>query len=114
MKATVAVVIPFYNGHEYSDKLIGSIDKAAAGISCKVFIIDNSPEQMAIPLSVCNNLVVEIVRTQPAIGYGKACNQGFDLCRKEGIGFIIIANQDGYFSKDMIAGLLGPFEKDGS
>jgi GT2 family glycosyltransferase len=114
MKASVGIVIPFYNGHKYLKELMESVAVAGRDFSCKVFIIDNSPENMAIEPGADVGITVEIIREKPGIGYGKACNRGFELCRKEGFDYIIISNQDGYFSRDMIRNLLNPFEKDES
>ncbi len=111
-KLKIGVVVPFYNGHQYLDKLIESFDVAAAGLDCVLYVIDNSPADQVISMSYKSKMAVEVIREKPGIGYGRANNRGYELCKELGFDFIIIANQDAYVSPNFIRDLLFPFSKD--
>lgn len=111
-KYKIGIIIPFYNGHQYLDKLLRSINEASAGFVCVVLIIDNSSHKKKINIPEGLNLQIEVIKEKESIGYGKACNSGFELCRQKNIDYIIIANQDGYFSHKMIKSLVYPFTID--
>jgi N-acetylglucosaminyl-diphospho-decaprenol L-rhamnosyltransferase len=110
----VGVIVPFYKGYKYLEKLTESIEKAANGYSCTLFIIDNSPENLPIESKTSINLPMVVIREKQGIGYGKACNVGYARCKQEGFDYIIVVNQDGYVSEGLMRGLLQPFEKDKS
>ncbi|GGB08525.1 glycosyltransferase [Puia dinghuensis] len=110
----IGIVVPFYNGHEYLDRLIASVEKAAAGLHVTLFIVDNSPEGPPLEIARKGSVPVEIIRERPGIGYGKACNAGFERCKKAGFDYILVVNQDGYLSDGLIRGLLVPFREDKS
>jgi GT2 family glycosyltransferase len=57
-------------------------------------------------------MTVEIIREKARIGYGKANNAGFRLCRERGFDYLIIANQDGWVSEHLIRELIAPFQND--
>ena len=110
----IGIVVPFYNGHEYLDRLIASVEKAAAGLHVTLFIVDNSPEGPPLEIARKGAVPIEIIRERPGIGYGKACNAGFARCKKAGFDYIVVVNQDGYLSDGLIRGLLAPFREDTS
>jgi GT2 family glycosyltransferase len=112
MEEKIGIVIPFYNGHKYLDKLIESFDLAEGDNDCTIYIIDNSPIDKAIELKYKSKIQVEIIREKPAIGYGKASNKGFEICKQLDFDFIIISNQDAYVSPNFIDELLSPFSQD--
>lgn len=107
----IGIVIPFYNGYQYINKLLESISLSSSGFCCKVYIIDNSLYKSEIK-NTNSNLLLEVISEKPGIGYGKACNIGYQLCCKEGMDYMIITNQDGYFSERLIETLIKPFSID--
>jgi GT2 family glycosyltransferase len=112
MEEKIGIVIPFYNGHKYLDRLIESFDVAAAGRECFLYIIDNSPKDKVVEIKYLSEIPVQVVREMPAIGYGKASNKGFELCKERGYDYVIISNQDAYVSPNFISELLAPFNRD--
>lgn len=111
-KQKIGIVVPFFNGHKYLDKLIESFDLAGEGHSCALYIIDNSPAESQVDIKYKARMPVEVIRERPAIGYGKANNKGFQICADLGYDFVIIANQDAYVSRNFIHDLLSPFGQD--
>jgi GT2 family glycosyltransferase len=108
----IGIVIPFYNGYQYLDRLIDSFDIAARELDCSLYIIDNSPGKQPIEIPHKSNLAIEIIKEKPGIGYGRACNRGYQFCKDQGIDYLIIANQDGYVSDSFIREMLLPFQQD--
>ncbi len=52
------------------------------------------------------------MRTKPYIGFGKACNAGYEYFKKRDFEFVLISNQDGRFGKDLISKLIQPLVSD--
>jgi GT2 family glycosyltransferase len=108
----IGIIVPFYDGHLWLNKLVESFDHAAADYDCVLYIIDNSPENKEVEVRHPLSLKVEVIREKPGIGYGKACNRGYQICKDQGYDYLIIANQDGYVSSNFIKELLYPFQQD--
>ena len=108
----IGIVVPFYNGHQYINRLVKSFDKAAETFDCTLYIIDNSPINQPIEVANLLNLKMEVIREKPGIGYGKASNRGYEICKELGFEYIIIANQDGYVSDSFIQDIILPFQQD--
>ncbi len=102
MEPKIGIIVPFFNGHKYLDRLIESFDRAAEGLNCTLYIIDNSPAGEVVEMKFTCRIPVEVIREKAAIGYGRACNRGYAICKELGYDYIIIANQDGYVSKNFI------------
>ena len=108
----IAIVIPFYNGYQYLDRLIDSFDLASRELECSLYIIDNSPGNQPIEIPHKSSLAIEVLREKPGIGYGKACNRGYQHCKELGYDYLIVANQDGYVSENFLRELLLPIQHD--
>ncbi len=108
----IGVVVPFYNGHRWINRLVDSFNLAAVNVECTLLIIDNSPGNIPIEIPVQKNISVELIREKAGIGYGKANNRGYDVCKERGFDFVIVANQDGYVSDQFISEILAPFHQD--
>jgi GT2 family glycosyltransferase len=108
----VGIVIPFYNGHQWLNRLVQAFDNASHGYECTLFIIDNSPGNLTVEVGLSTGISVEVIREKPGLGYGKACNVGYQRCKERGFEYIIVANQDGYVSQNFIREILNPFHQD--
>lgn len=80
------IVIPFFNGHQYIDKLLDSIPE-----SIPVIIVDDLSEK---PLASRPN--TEIIRLENKGYFTGAVNAGIEACDND----VLILNQDTYFTDD--------------
>jgi len=108
-KITIGIIIPFYEGTNYFDKLFVSIKGAIIQIEGKaearILVIDNSDADYSIYFKAYQNQIIYI-REQKKLGYGKACNVGYRFCRNENMDYIQIVNQDGILDVNCLSRLL--------
>lgn len=101
----IAVVIPFYEGEAYIQQCVASLQKEQA--ACPIYIIDNSPSPSQL-LATWTAEGVTIMRTQPKIGFGRACNVGAYRAVADGAEVIVILNQDTVVAANFIEYLTRP------
>lgn len=97
MTLKVGIIIPFYGGSGYLEKLLNSIFSDSPEMDTKVYIVDNSKAEERLSINFVNDDRVAVINTQTGIGYGKACNIGYKKCLEDGRTIAVIVNQDGYF-----------------
>jgi N-acetylglucosaminyl-diphospho-decaprenol L-rhamnosyltransferase len=108
----VAVVIPFYGGADYLPALLNSVFEDQEKYVIKIYIVDNSKlNEKLNPLSIQDTNVC-IIDAGEGIGYGRACNIGYKQCIKDGVDFLVVVNQDGYFAKGSLTELLNALISD--
>lgn len=111
----VGIVIPFYDGLDYLDKLTSSIyDSIMDGyFNVEILLVDNSPTNYKDEI---NKRFPSVKYARPGIniGYGKASNEGYRYFKERVFDYVIVSNQDGYFHKNLIESLISPFIKDES
>jgi len=108
----VGIIIPFYGGSSYLERLISSMDLDNEIYNKKLFIIDNSlPDEKIDRSKFDNNSQIEIIDVGVGLGFGKACNIGFNKCKEDNCEFIIVVNQDGYFASNSINLMIDTLEK---
>ncbi|MBV6641984.1 MAG: glycosyltransferase family 2 protein [Cyclobacteriaceae bacterium] len=87
----LAVVIPFYEGHEQIQACIKSVTGSNGWDSSDlVIVVDNSPHRF----ENINPEQVKVIVTQPGLGFGKANNLGYEYARDHGFELVCILNQD--------------------
>ena len=101
----VGVIIPFYSGHAYLYRLLNSIVELKPFYNLTIYIVDNSVEKDKLDKNFKFDSV-QLVQTKPGIGYGKACNIGYEKCLEDAVDIAIIVNQDGYFADGAIVSLV--------
>lgn len=106
MNIKVGIVIPFYGGTGYLEKLLNSIFYDDSEMDIKVYIIDNSKANERLPISFVKDDRVSVIGTQIGIGYGKACNIGYQKCLEDDKEIMLVVNQDGYFTQGSIKRLI--------
>lgn len=94
----IGIVIPFFGGNQFLSTLLRSLHTERADIELLVFLIDNSRPGETASEDVLKSFNVELIRTEAALGYGKACNIGFARCVQALCDVIMVVNQDGYFA----------------
>lgn len=100
----VAVVIPFYNGDHLIKACVSSILGSDHPVS-KIYIIDNSTKPTKVIDFFSDSSLIKVIKTKPAIGFGRACNIGLEQAILDDNDVAIIMNQDAIFQKKAI-GLL--------
>lgn len=91
----VGVVIPYFNGENYIEKCLDSIFKTDT-YEVYAILIDNS----SVPQKKLSQVIskyqknIFYYKTEPKIGFSRAVNIGAKLALKQGVGVIIILNQD--------------------
>ncbi len=99
----VGIIIPFYGGNRYLKRLISSMCLDDGIYDKKVFLVDNSLPTEKVDLNILEGDVnVEIIESGVGLGFGKACNIGFNRCKELGFDYILIVNQDGYFHQNTL------------
>jgi len=93
------VVIPYYNGEQYIERCIHSLD----GYPKKnVFVIDNSEEKIDLAINA-----TVIKTTKSKIGFAKAVNIGLEISYQDASAtHILVLNQDAYFQNGHFSKLL--------
>jgi GT2 family glycosyltransferase len=102
----IGVIIPFYGGSAYIDKLLNSVLEDKGALDIHVYIVDNSKQEEKLDKSSVNYEDVFILDCPAGLGYGKACNIGYRKCCDEKCDIAIIVNQDGYFSSESLKKLV--------
>ena len=94
---SLLLIIPFYNGLKYTNRLIESIVSTNIGIPFKILFVDNSELNHRINGRFGENQNIIVIETDPRVGYGRACNLGFQYAIDMNFSHAMIVNQDGYF-----------------
>lgn len=102
MSTKVGIVIPFYGGAGYLEKLLNSIFNDSAELDINVYIVDNSKPHERLPISSVKDARVSVINAPAGIGYGKACNIGYKKCVENNKEIMLVVNQDGYFAPGSI------------
>lgn len=102
----VGVIIPFFGGNKYLPTLLDSIHFNTKSYDLNVYIIDNSRSSDRVKSNLIERTGIKVIETDPAIGYGKACNIGYVHCKTDGCDILVVVNQDGYFAKGALMQLL--------
>ena len=82
------IVIPFYNGHQYLDRLLPSIPE-----NIPVILVDDLSDK---PLNQVDRPNTEIIRLTEKGYFTGAINKGIEACKND----VLILNQDTYFTDD--------------
>lgn len=113
-KLKLGIIIPFYEGFLYFDKLFHSLIDAIIQIEQKnetcLLIIDNSITDNSIFFKPFEKNIIYL-RTKKRLGFGRACNIGYKYFKEKGFDFVQIINQDGYVDKFCLSRLINTMLK---
>ena len=107
----IGIVLPFYGGNSYLNRLISSLGIEDGQFSKILYIIDNSLESEKCDVKYSNHTNISIIDAGIGIGYGKACNIGFNKCKDDNCDYVIVVNQDGYFAPNSLNLMIDTLEK---
>ena len=102
----IGIIIPFYGGSLYLNKLLHSIFLDSEEFDLSVFIIDNSMDDERLDQDHVRDQKVFVINAPVGIGFGKACNIGYRKCVEEKMDYLTVMNQDGYFSEGSLRKLV--------
>ena len=107
-KLELTIIIPYYKGYKHIYKCVNSIYIPSNIKSrSKILIIDNDWDSngLALDFFTTNIDIVEIVKTKPNLGFGRAINYGLRLIANK-YKYVIFLNQDCLLNSNLIAGLV--------
>lgn len=93
-------------GGKYLEKLLESITVEGNKCCLSIIIVDNSRKLERIEPQYLNDNRIILIEAETGIGFGKACNIGYEMCKNLGFEIIVVLNQDGYFSSGSLDNLL--------
>ena len=96
----VAVIIPYYKGEEFIRDCVSSV---LGDAPVRIIIVDNDPSKETL---VIENNMVEVLKTQPGIGFGRAVNVGIELAISKGFEILVLLNQDTVIRKSSLKELI--------
>jgi GT2 family glycosyltransferase len=108
----VGVVIPFFNGHIFLDKLLQELE-GDRDFELFVFIVDNSILSEKIAVKPRAIFPLEILSVGEGMGYGRACNVGYKTCRELGLDYMVVMNQDGFLPIVSLSNLIHVLRRSG-
>lgn len=107
----VAVVIPFYNGDVMIRPCVESLLSGTYPLQA-IYIVNNSTLPTQVAHFFSDNPLVQVLDTQPGIGFGRANNVGAYKAIAAGAELVVTLNQDAHVFSDTIAALVQPFVSD--
>jgi GT2 family glycosyltransferase len=90
MNKKLAIVIPVYNNFQYTKNALK--DLLQLPDNHHIVVVDNCSTDATKTLQSTTKLTV--IRTQENLGFGKACNQGFDWAKINGYEHVMFLNND--------------------
>lgn len=108
------IVIPFYRGHSYLSRLLRGLSDNL-DIYTSIVFVDNSPIISESLLSYMptdmSTSQIHHLRTEPNIGFGRACNAGALYAYEQGASHVILLNQDAVLTADTLKILKSAIDK---
>ena len=110
MKILVIVVI--YNGEKWINKCFDSLLNSTIDLS--IMVIDNASVDESVKLIKENYPMIELVKAEKNLGFGKANNIGLKKAIDYNVDYVFLLNQDAWVEKDTIEKLVYVAEKNKS
>lgn len=104
MDLNVSIVLYKTDEQEFR-KALNSLMLGARHIA-KIYIIDNSPDQILEPIARSYGDIVEYLHSGNNLGYGKAHNIALRKSVEQGVAYHLVMNPDVYFQEDIFEELL--------
>lgn len=110
MEAKVLVIVVTYNGRQWIQKCLRSIQSSRKGAkiaAIDTLVVDNASTDETLELA--QEIIPEssIIRTGANLGFGAANNIGFQYAIERGYDYVYLLNQDAYLQEDTIQKLVG-------
>ena len=113
----ISVVIPNYNGMNFLDKCLSSLEKETRH-NLQIIVIDNGSKDNSIDIfnkhsKIKNsNIKYHLIANDSNLGFSPAVNQGIDLSNTLDVPYICLLNNDIEIESNFISELIKSIEKD--
>lgn len=105
--SVVGVVVVTYNGSHWIKQCLGSIKKDS--ITTRAYVIDNASSDNTVSMVKENFPSAKLFTLEKNIGFGQANNIGMCQAISDGCDFILLLNQDAWFSDGSLSNLMEGF-----
>jgi hypothetical protein len=92
MKTTTIVdiiVINWNSGNKTINALLCYLNEKKDNLVCNIIVVDNGSKDNS--LNVLKNKEITLIKNDENIGFGKACNQAFEICNGD---YVLLLNPD--------------------
>ena len=103
----LSVIIVNYNVKHFLEQCLCSVQKAIAGISSEVFVIDNCSSDNSINYLSPRFTEINFIVNKENVGFAKACNQGLAVASGK---YILFLNPDTIVPEDCFKKCISFFE----
>lgn len=104
----LSVIIVNYNVKHFLEQCLFSVQKALAGISSEIIVIDNNSADGSIEYLAPKFLQVRFVANKENTGFARACNQGFALSSGQ---YVLFLNPDTIVPEDCFRKCIAFFDE---
>ena len=109
----LALVIPYYRGARDIEACLRSVTTGTR-VPDKVILVDNDMDGVHATLSPGTLRDIEVLRSRPAIGFGRASNMGVLHAFELGCEICMVLNQDTILDPECVAQMLETYTRTGS
>ncbi|WP_027880047.1 glycosyltransferase family 2 protein [Mesoflavibacter zeaxanthinifaciens] len=102
MKRLIYIVVVTYNGIQWIDKCLGSIDFS----TYQVVVVDNNSTDQTVNFISKNYPSITLLAQDKNLGFGQANNLGISHALQQGAEYVFLLNQDAYLYPDTITNLI--------
>ena len=110
-KIYISVVVISFNGMEFIENCLATVQKSLAAIDAEILVVDNNSIDGTVELIKTKFPDVRLIKNKENLGFAKAVNQGFEKTSGE---YILLLNQDTRIVDDAIVKLANRIENDPS
>jgi O-antigen biosynthesis protein len=100
----LSIVIVNYNVRHFLEQCLHSVRKAAASISCEIFVVDNNSADGSCAMVIRNFPEVKLIRNNKNVGFSAGCNQAIRLAKGR---FVLLLNPDTLVEEDTFNKCIG-------
>jgi len=105
----VHVIVVTYNGIEWIDKCLGSLERSVYPV--EIIVIDNGSEDGTLEFIEKNYQNIDLIKSNKNLGFGAANNIGIKKALENGSEYIFLLNQDAWIESTTIRILVNIAEK---
>ena len=100
----LSVIIVNYNVKHFLEQCLHSVRKAAAGLACEVFVVDNNSVDGSVKMVGQKFPEAHLIANHENVGFSKANNQAIRLSKGE---YVLLLNPDTVVEDDTFGKIIG-------